>query len=1201
VRRWLKTLLTGTTLVLLGPTYSSPVLAKTAGYCLECHSQRQMARYLQPFDHSVIVQERSVYQAKLDPCPGICSISEEIFFTESRIIRLNQILQAMEQDGRTAEILGQKVSEAAESFSYLKGSKKYSTSKFSQESSVLRASLQKVYDRTLRVRNESDRRWLIGLSSLILLGLLVLIGIGRWKLNRMGKILLILSLIGGTLSSTGCSFPPVESEKKSPAQEKLEQALQIAFQSTSKMEEGFFESILLAEMAREWSEIERAHGDRAFELAWQMALSARERAGQIRSLQQVASRWPDETEASRQKVNFNMVLDLRDELRMADSRTWALRAVAEEWVQVDRKRGRTALEFASQQASLIKDLALRDRELKSIGEAWAGIDENRALGIARSIRDPFLKAMALKDIALSTCQKERAIETLREAWKIAESMPPSYDQTKTFIQISASAAKIVPQQKNVWVEQAFIKTNSLKNPQLQAFALQEMVFQLASLDSEQAERWTSSISPLFPETRAYSFIQLANTRGLLKTKHITLLRSALAEALKIDDPFESEKIESMIVKAFVRLDPQEALRRLPQVENLSYRSEILEELALHFSVKEKNKGAELAERIPLEIFRTRTIVEIINQWMDRDLEEIDAIYREALQTTQSISDPYSKALILIDLGNHWGRLQRGKEGVPFDLALKSAGEIASLSVRAEILETLAEAWKNFDREKAKVILERMDASAGRVRRSLEEIRLWAKTDPEKARQWAEAFPPAFTLERASGLKEAAACLKKEQPALAFEILEKALTPLLTFPEGTKRSKLLSQLIAEMALVDKEKTVQRLAQIEDRELRDLLLKEAGNAWIKVDSLWAVRAAAEISESSYRFSLYQKIADKEAKIPSHSKAHEKEQPALLVLLQWGIGREKVKKDESQAIPHYEKALQETERVANLKERSYLLSGLAAERAPMSEEKALRVAEKIPSEFPEPFSFALLQVGAQLRKWNRKEAESIFQKTFSAAAQIKDPVLRAQRLLQLAQQWLFLDREKGKEVLKIGERDAQKNEKILTEILLTQADLNPGNVLELIQDIRPPVLRSKIFLESAKALSKLNIEEKRKLLENALQYSQALKNERLMGRIAAAWFALDANKAFEILNQIGSKEIRFQSLHQMAHQKSRRKQEVKKLLDLAIKEAMEMSDLKEKLKAMKEIARDWAAIDKEKAKAVYRLAYQAVEKNNLTNPKF
>ena len=1173
-------LLLGATLFFLG-TMSPSATAKSAGYCLECHSRKEIHRLAVPGD-------LSIYQAKLDPCPGVRSISEEIFFTESRMVNLNQILQSMNGEGRTTDILKGKISEAGESFMDLKGSEKKSVAQFSQESSFLRASLQKVYDRILKVRDESDRRWLIGLGSLLLLALFVLLGIGLKKLEQMRKTLLLILFMGGALAWTACSFRSEQPSEKSSAQERLEQSLSVATKSTAKMEETFYQSILLAEMAEEWSKIEPNPAGKGFELAWYIVLKAREKAGQLKSL------WPDEAEPSKQKVNSDTLLDLRDEIQNAEGRTWALREIAEEWIKTNERKGRIALEYASRETLAMRGREARDRELKSIAEVWAGMDETRALEMGRSINDPFLKAMALTNLGRSFNNKEKARNLFLEIWKTAESIPPSYLRAKAFIQISASAAKMDPQKEKEWAEKMFDQIQSAKDPRLQAFAMQEMVFQWASVDGEQAERWATQISSFFPEARSYSFIHLAGSTRLPKAKALGLLKNGLFEAIKVTDPFEALKIKALIVKALVKLEPREALRILPQVEDPFYRSELLAQLAMHFSHIDKREGLKLAEKIPLEEIRTKVIVDIISLWMEQDRDKVSTLFAQALPAASSILDPYTRALILIDLGKNWGRWMRGKEGPVFDLALESAGQISSPSGKAEILEALAEVWKKSDQAKAQTILNGIDPSLTHVRKSLEEIRLWSKTDPVKALQWAESLSSDFPLEKAVAFKEVAAGMKKTQTSLALNVFEKGLATALTLPEGPKQSKLLSELIREAALLDREKTLRRLLHIEGRETRDFLLREAGTALIKEDPSWAMRAANEISEGALRLALYQKIAD------GMANRRRLARPEQLALSQWGIGREKAKKDESRAVAHYEKTLEEIERVTDRRERSHLLSGLAAEWAPTNEEKALQVAKKISSEFPEPFSYALLQVGAQLRKWNRREAQPVFQGAFSSAVQIKDLSLRGQRLLQLARQWQTLDGEKAKEVLKRAESDALKNlflhdkdEKILAENYLAQVNLEPDRVLTIAQRARTPYLKAKIPLERAKDLNRVSIEENINALEKSLQFAKTSKNPRMMSEIAAAWFALEPNKGLEILAQVESKEIRIKTMRRMARQSNSLRT---RLLDEATQEALGVDGLNEKIAFLKEVAGDWKEVDKEKAKSVYHTIYRIVEKAAL-----
>jgi len=212
------------------------------------------------------------------------------------------------------------------------------------------------------------------------------------------------------------------------------------------------------------------------------------------------------------------------------------------------------------------------------------------------------------------------------------------------------------------------------------------------------------------------------------------------------------------------------------------------------------------------------------------------------------------------------------------------------------------------------------------------------------------------------LKEVAVNIKNTQPILAFDIIEKALVQVLTLPEEPQGRKLSAQLVSEAALLNKAETFRMVLRIPDRETKDLLLVEAGNVFARENPLWAFQAANEISESSWRLALYQKIAEREAKDPTSPRTGRLKDPALKVLGEWGMGRERAKKEESRTTPFFEKALEEVAKVRYDREQSYLLCGLAADWAAFDEKKALQVAERISPHFPEPLSYSLLQVGTK-----------------------------------------------------------------------------------------------------------------------------------------------------------------------------------------------------------------------------------------------
>jgi len=481
------------------------------------------------------------------------------------------------------------------------------------------------------------------------------------------------------------------------------------------------------------------------------------------------------------------------------------------------------------------------------------------------------------------------------------------------------------------------------------------------------------------------------------------------------------------------------------------------------------------------------------------------------------------------------------------------------------------------------MLEKIDPAVLRVKKTLEEVRLWAKVDQVKAQSWAEKIPAAFLRGKVTACKEIAANLKKNQPTKAWELLVKVLPPGLNFKEGWGEQKILSPLIVEMAILDREKTFAKGQEITDREIRDFYFNEAGQAWAREGSppaiFYGLQAAREIVDSVLRLDLYQKIA--ETAVKKMSQGQEKiKSPAQAAIHLWGTGREKAKTEETEAAPFYEKALREIDKIQDLKERAYLLSALTGSWASLDEKRALRVYEKISSEFPETQFVTLMQIGKQLKKWNRQGAEEIWQKAFLASSRIKDPYLRAQRLGRLAKEWQTLDRNKGEEIIRNVEKEIRPH-----LIPMTKEE---------------KILRANFLMANAEVLKKESIDENVKILEKLYQIAQREKNQRRLGAIAVAWSAYDPEKGMEIINQIEAKEVQVDALFQIARESlSFRKEETGRLLERAAKQALELDGSGEKIKALRGIADFWAKIDKKRAKAIYSQACQIAAKDLLPDP--
>ncbi len=1182
-----------------------PAWAQNTGFCFECHSGNGFGDTQAATRISRLDERGSVYQNRIHPCPGLRSLAEENFFTESRILRLDEILQELGKKGWDTGVLQRSLHQNAEAFSSLKAEAIRSSSQFSQEASALRSKLQKIYERASQMREETDRRWLIGVGSLVLLGLLLFVGIGYGKMNRIGKLLWLIGLAAGCFTLNACSSGTGEMAKKSPAQEQIDRSLSIARQVSGQLGEASHLSLLLAQMGRHWASINAREAERTFELAWKVASQAQENGAKLQSLDFIAFRWREPSAAAKEKVSFDSVLDLRDQLRQVRGGTWALRAVAEEWLKADPVRGRQALERVLQRATSGKDGEIRDRELRAIAEAWTRVDIQVAWGVCRSIQNPFLRSMALKEVGRAFENRRKSEEVFAEAWQTATKIEPPVERIYAMIRIAASAAPASPADGRNWTQRVWNQIQEEKNLQLRSWLTRDLVQAWSPIDPEQAERWLSEIPAEFPISRAYALLALAKGPQVSEGKKLSLLQTALAEAKKFSDDFAEKKLKRIVVEAISQLDPEKGIALIPLVADPADRSRVLSQIARQQGAKRKEKGLDVADTIPIDAFRQAAIVEVIDQWVDREMDQLRRLSQEALRISASISDPYERIFRLIEIGKNGNSGDGRIASRAFEEAWKSVEEISPSWKKAVASGEIAKAWKQSNPEKADEVLRGIDPTVIRLRNFVAEIRLWAAVDPDRARKMAEEIPSVFPLEKAQGLKAVALALKNSRKDTAWEYLERSLDFILPLPaEGTGREKFIGDVIGEMARLDGGRTFQVLERIQSENMRDAMLGEAARAFIQENS-WeglqrALASTARIGQGTLRLDLYRRIADTAAKLRPAIHSDSLMGPALVGVSFWGQGREQAKREEVKSAPFFKMALQSMQQIKGEKERSFLTSALAADWALIDEEKALQTIDQAAQLFAEPYSHGLLQIATQMKRWNRKEAQGIFEKALGACEKIEDPYLRLRRRLEIAQRWWEIDQGKGKELFTRAREEAEKllkpggtKNEILEEILLTWCNREPQSSHAIAANVKVPKIRAAIFTAAARREKSETLGKNGKRLDAALQFARAEQNLRLQGRVAAAWYSLDPSKGLEIVKGIESPAVRSETLKRIAMRNERMsKEESNEQLDLALQEALKIEEGTGKIQFLKNLADHWAKIEAARAEKIYRKIYEMSE---------
>lgn len=1156
-----------------------PAQVKVERTCQECHSQKFLRQHFSGFPED-IYNFQSIYQAQADPCPGIQTLATELFLAESRLQKLAEIVHSPPKDNLWPNDLKRKIYEVAGDYAYFKSKKISSGGEFAKEISSLRSSLNQVYERIWQIREENNKRWLIGIGSLIFLVFLAICWIGLQKVSRWGKISGLLIFIIASFSWISCLQKSGEI-KKSPAEQQLQQTIAILNKRGQEFAESTQRVFLLITLAKNLTEIDGQGARQTWDLAWNLATSLAEHNRELIALEELTQSL-SRSDLSSAQIRKASLWELQEKIRQLRHWVFPMRVVAEEWLLVDQKEGRRALAKVTERVLSWPAGENRDRELKALGEVWSEVEKEKALKLVYEIKDPFGRAFALARLAGQFSEKERAQALLKKAAQEITLLSPPFRQVQSQVRLAAIAAQIDLQKGRKWAEQAFLKIKELPEKQLQSWALQEMIRRWALWQPSQAEEWIGKIPVDFSESHAYSYLSLAQNNSLPAPSRLKFLRQALRASKEIVDPWERQKLESMILPKMYILDKGEALRNLGQVKDPLWRSAIEHKILREYAHLNKNQALPLAQNIPCLEFRLPLIIELMKELIPAQREELLKLYQETFQVAAQIWQPDQRSQVLIELAEKWGRLDRKAQSACLQEAEKSMSQISSPWKKAETLRSLSQSWKNIDHLKSINLFEKIDPSAHQAQKLLEEIRLWGKLNPQKAADLAKAIPAGFPFEKTQAYKELAVLLKKDNPAQAWAYLEAAVQEIIPLAADKRVFPLLGQLINEAVNQDRKKIHELISKIPERNLRDLAWRELAKALLKnkaiPDLKEALQIAAQISDSSLSLELLAKMAS----ILNEKKLAESSEPALLALYYWSINKEKAEKV-ILTIPE-----------ASL--RSRLLAALAVSWAPINEEKALQIAEKISAEYPEAYSYALLKVGEQLRKWHRNKGESVLRQAGAAAEKIFDPTLKTERIHRLIQEIHFLNPTLAQALLQKTRKEIPSAKDLF---LFTLIEWNPELVREAVKEASQPYLQGQLLLKGAEILYQRRWAEYLKILETIWQIARERKNSRLLGQIGAVWVLSDNEKGWTALREIESPEERVKILIAITEEnKSLPVEKAKNILEQAEAEALQIGEANKKIKLLLEIGTAWKYYNKQKSREIFYHAQQVAGQVGLSH---
>jgi hypothetical protein len=362
-------------------------------------------------------------------------------------------------------------------------------------------------------------------------------------------LLALALLLAGCLSQGGPARPVSEQDRRIAAQ--LESGLKLA----DRLEDDQMRALILSRVAERLLSIDTSRAAAVLARAEDIALRCDNDDWRLQA-QQLAGAgrgWPRELR--------EQALSAADRIMTGSARSWGLRAVAEVYLGLDRGRAAALADRALEITRKNIDDDTRDLDLRGLSGLLARIDRGRAMAVAGRIGDPLVQAWALREIAAAAGragQGDVAGQLYERAMGAARTIKDPYRRCTSLCQIASSWAAADPAHARRAIGAALEAAGALRQGWLKNYALSSVAAAYAPIDREAAMRLALRLDPAFPEARFYAFNQIALATAQ-SGRRWKALDGAFREALKIGFDFERDKAVALVAGEMAQADPRRAL------------------------------------------------------------------------------------------------------------------------------------------------------------------------------------------------------------------------------------------------------------------------------------------------------------------------------------------------------------------------------------------------------------------------------------------------------------------------------------------------------------------------------------------------------------------------------------------------------------------------------------------------------------------
>lgn len=471
---------------------------------------------------------------QVSPCPAAAQINEEIYYTERLMLAIDRA-----QDQLPASIdLGQtetRLATAEHRYNRLLDAPITSLDAFKAEAQMVRFQLGKVYSAISQKAIENVKRtrvlWAaVGVSVVVVASLIWgwvntqnalrtphLVPKKDFRTYLPRVLVLVLVFIFFTLPifrlpSQAVTMTDAEEQERQMVLDETARAASTGDRELSR-------AWMLGQIGAIYAQNDPALGKDILDEALTAAQEAQNNASALWGFSQNA--WEAGGAEYSKKAEASLVASDLDAVR---GRVWGLRLIAEAWSEVDQAQAEAILEKALLQVeNAVYPYAQLD--LRALSVAWARLDPERGVSVAKAINDPVLRSWAFREIAVLSGEAA-LFEVAAEA---ARQVNDPVQQVRLLREIGSASGVAGYFDQAAGVLPGAYQRIMGSAP---AYALADLA--AAANDASLAAR----IPDDYPAAQALAYFGLGN------------YQRAWESAAKISDPFEQTRAQAAIAAAW---------------------------------------------------------------------------------------------------------------------------------------------------------------------------------------------------------------------------------------------------------------------------------------------------------------------------------------------------------------------------------------------------------------------------------------------------------------------------------------------------------------------------------------------------------------------------------------------------------------------------------------------------------------------------